>query len=86
MNLRFPIAYASLALLVVMVARDPMTLVRVLGAIGIMSFFNMLYFLRTERSWAFLYGVAYSYFSFFSLFWIFPYAVATVRSRSWMTR
>jgi hyaluronan synthase len=58
----------------------------VLGAIGIMSFFNMLYFLRTERSWAFLYGVAYSYFSFFSLFWIFPYAVATVRSRSWMTR
>jgi len=86
MNLRFPIAYASLALLVLLVMHDPMTLVRVLGAIGLMSLFNMLYFLRTERSWSFLYGVAYSYFSFFTLFWIFPYAALTVRSRSWMTR
>lgn len=86
MNLRFPVAYASLALLVVLVVHDPMTLVRVLGAIGVMSLFNMLYFLRTERSWSFLYGIAYSYVSFFALFWIFPYAALTVRSRSWMTR
>lgn len=86
MNLRYPIAYTSLALLIMLVVHEPMTLVRVLGAIGVMSLFNMLYFLRTERSWSFLYGVAYSYFSFFTLFWIFPYAVLTVRSRSWMTR
>jgi hypothetical protein len=30
--------------------------------------------------------VLYAYFSFFGLFWIFPWAVLTVRSRSWMTR
>jgi hyaluronan synthase len=30
--------------------------------------------------------VLYAYFSFVALFWIFPYAVLTVRSRSWMTR
>jgi hyaluronan synthase len=71
---------------VALVVHDPMTLVRVLAVIGLMSLFNMLYFLRSERSWSFLYGVVYAYFSFFALFWIFPYAVLTVRSRSWMTR
>jgi hyaluronan synthase len=86
MNLRYPIGYASLALLVAMVVRDPAVLARVLLGVGLMSLFNMLYFLRTERSWAFLYGVAYAYFSFFALFWIFPYAAVTVRARSWMTR
>jgi len=85
-NFRFPIAYASLALLVMLVARDGWVLVRVGAAIGAMALFNMLYFLRTERSWAFLYGVLYAYFSFLTLFWIFPYAALTVRSRSWMTR
>jgi hyaluronan synthase len=46
----------------------------------------MLYYLHSERSWDFLYGILYSYFAFFSLFWIFPTAIFTVRSRSWMTR
>ncbi len=85
-NLRYPIGYASLVLLVSLVGRDPAMLGRVMGAIGVMALFNMLYFLRSERSWAFLYGVAFAYFWFFALFWIFPYAVLTVRSRSWMTR
>jgi hyaluronan synthase len=48
--------------------------------------FYTLYFLHSERSREFLYGVLYAYFSFFSLFWIFPYALMTVRSRSWLTR
>jgi len=51
-----------------------------------MSLFNMLYFLRSERSRAFVYGVFYSYFWLVALFWIFPYAALTVRSRSWLTR
>jgi hyaluronan synthase len=86
MNLRYPIGYASIALLFTMVVRDPAVLGRVFLGIGLMSFFNMFYFLRTERSWAFLYGIVYAYFSFFALFWVFPYAAATVRARSWMTR
>ena len=53
---------------------------------GVVSFFYALYFLRSERSPAFLYGVLYSYFDAFLLFWIFPYAVLTVRARSWLTR
>ncbi|MFA6148140.1 MAG: hypothetical protein WC899_08025 [bacterium] len=41
---------------------------------------------RSERSWDFLFGICYGYFSFFALFWIFPFAALTLRSRSWMTR
>jgi hyaluronan synthase len=46
----------------------------------------MLYYLKSERNWEFAYGILYAYFSAFTLFWIFPYALLTLRSRSWMTR
>lgn len=85
-NLRFPVAYATLAMVIGMSIEDPMTLVRVLISIGLASAFYMLYYLRSERSWEFIYGIVYAYFAFFGLMWIFPCAVATVRSRGWLTR
>jgi len=85
-NLRYPVGYVIFVLLIIMSLSEPKTILRVLFAIGIMSAFYMLYYLRSERSWKALYGVFYSYFSFFTLFWVFPYAVLTVRARSWMTR
>ncbi|MCG6538453.1 MAG: glycosyltransferase family 2 protein, partial [Syntrophales bacterium LBB04] len=85
-NLRFPVAYTSLVLLVMHSVKDPTTIIRLVFAIGLVSSVNMLYYLHSERSWDFLYGIFYAFFSFFTLFWIFPYAAATVRSRAWMTR
>lgn len=85
-NLRYPIGYATMALLTVYSFDDPATILRIMCAIGIMSTLNMLYYLRSERSWDFLFGIFYGYFSFFTLFWIFPFAAVTLRSRSWMTR
>ena len=85
-NMRYPVGYATLALLIVLSINSPATILRMLFAIGMMSLFTMFYYLRSERSWDFLYGILYAYFSFFGLFWIFPWAVITVRSRSWMTR
>jgi hyaluronan synthase len=85
-NLRYPVGYATLALLVYFSARDPYTIVRLFLVIGCVSAMNMLYYLRSERSWDFLFGIFYSYYSFLTLFWIFPYAAVTLRSRSWLTR
>ena len=85
-NLRYPIGYISLVLLGILSVHDPMTSVRFLFAMGMMSFLNMFYYLQRERSWDFLYGIFYAYFSFFTLFWVFPYAALTVRSKAWMTR
>jgi hyaluronan synthase len=85
-NLRYPIAYASMLLLIALIAGHPFVLLRMLTAVGLVSFFNTLCYLRSERSPDFLYGVLYSYFSLFALFWIFPYALFTLRARSWLTR
>jgi hyaluronan synthase len=85
-NLRFPVGYISLGLLIVLSFNDPVTVIRFMFAIGMVSFFNMLYYLHSEKSWDFVYGILYAYFSFFTLFWVFPYAALTLRSRSWMTR
>lgn len=85
-NLRHPVNYASLILLASLVVGNPLMIFRVLAAIGLVSLFNMIYYLRTEPSKDFVYGVFYSYFAFFALFWIFPYSAFTLRSRSWLTR
>jgi hyaluronan synthase len=85
-NLRFPVSYFSLVLVIALTVADPFTLLRLLFVMGMTSLLNMLYYLHSEKSWDFIYGVFYSYFAFFSLFWIFPTAIFTVRSRSWMTR
>jgi len=85
-NLRFPISYLALGLMVTLSIEDPWTIVRVLAAIGLASLFYMLYYLKSERNWDFTFGILYAYFSAFTLFWIFPYALLTLRSRSWMTR
>jgi hyaluronan synthase len=85
-NLRYPVAYASLAMLAGIVLHDPWAFVRLLISIGLVSSFYMLYYLRSERSWEFLYGIAYAYFSLFSLMWIFPTALLTARRQGWLTR
>ena len=85
-NLRYPVAYASLVLLFVLCLHDPFTFLRLLLAMGLMTLLNMLYYLRSELSWDAVYGVLYTYYSSFALFWVFPYAVLTVRAQSWMTR
>ncbi len=85
-NGRFPISYSGLAVLPLVLAHDPGITVPMLAVMGGVSLFNMLYYLRSERSLDFLYGVLYAYFYSFALFWILPYALATVRARSWLTR
>lgn len=85
-NLRYPVSYISLALLLTLTLTDPWTLPRMLIAIGLISTLNMVYFIRSERSFGFLWGVVYAYVAVFGLSWIFPYALATVRKRGWLTR
>ncbi|HEY6722240.1 MAG TPA: glycosyltransferase [Burkholderiales bacterium] len=85
-NLRYPVAYASIALWAANALTDPSTLVRMLLAIMVVSLLYVLYYLRSERSWDFVFGILYAYFSFFALTWIFPYAMLTLRTRGWLTR
>jgi len=85
-NLRFPVAYSAIALWAVNALHDPASIVRMLLAIMVVSTLYTLYYLRSERSWDFVFGILYGYFSFFALTWIFPYAALTLRARGWLTR
>ncbi len=85
-NLRFPIGWASLALLTGFAIHDPTALIRFFCVMALFSTLNMFYYWYTERSWLFPYGIIYSYFSFLTLLWIFPYALMTLRVRTWGTR
>ncbi|HEV7490406.1 MAG TPA: glycosyltransferase [Rhodanobacteraceae bacterium] len=85
-NSRYPVAWATLALLSTLIATQPEILLRFCCALLLVSSFNMLYYLRGERTWDFVYGIGYSFFSAFALFWIFPYALCTARTQGWLTR
>ncbi|MBI5584860.1 MAG: glycosyltransferase family 2 protein [Deltaproteobacteria bacterium] len=85
-NLRYPVTWFVLGLLVYRSLQNPGTMLRVFLAIGIFSLLNSLYYLYSERRGDFWYNVVYAYFAFLTLFWVFPYALLTVRSKSWMTR
>lgn len=85
-NATYPISYVGLVMLPLVLEQDPGVSVPMLVAMGAVSLFNVLYYLRSERSLDFIYGVLYAYFYSFALFWIFPYALATVRARGWLTR
>ncbi len=85
-NLRYPVHYACLGLLGVMTPYHPLSLLRLMIVVGLVSAVNTLYYLRSVRSPDFFYGILYAYYSVFGLFWIFPFAVVTVRSRGWLTR
>ena len=64
----------------------PWTILRLLISIGLVPIFSTLYFLHSERSREFLFGVLYAYFYYLSILWIFPYALVTVHNRAWLTR
>lgn len=65
---------------------DPASLVRHLIFIIILAFILSLYYLRTNRSWAFLYGIPYAIIAAFVQWWIVPVSLLTAKDQSWMTR
>ena len=85
-NASYPVSFAGLIVLPVALEQDPTIAGSMFLVAGALALFNVLYYLRTERSLNFVYGVLYAYFYSFALFWIFPYALVTVRSRGWLTR
>jgi hyaluronan synthase len=85
-NLRYPVIYASLVSLPIMIWNEPSVFPRLMLAMGLGAMLSTFHYLRSERSFEYFYAILYSYFWLFTLFWIFPYALITARARSWMTR
>jgi hyaluronan synthase len=85
-QLEYPLTLLFFGLLLASVVVYPLILIKLLAALGVVSLLNLVYYLWLERDLEFVYGVIYSYYAFFLLQWIYPYACLTVRNRYWLTR
>lgn len=85
-QMEYPMTLFFFGVLAASLAAYPLILFKCLAALGVMALLNQVYYLRLERDYEFVYGVIYSYYAFFLLQWIYPYAVVTVRDRRWLTR
>lgn len=65
---------------------NPLFILRHLALIVVVSFFLSLYYLKTNKSLTFLYGIPYALITAFCLWWIVPYAAMTLKNKSWLTR
>jgi hyaluronan synthase len=85
-QLEYPLTLLFFGALVASVAVYPPILIKLLAALGVFSLLNLVYYLWLERDLEFIYGVIYTYYAFFLLQWVYPYACLTVRNRHWLTR
>ena len=85
-ELEFPISLIFIPLLVFAVCLNPLILVKVLAAMAVVSCILCLYYVSSERDLDFVYGVVYSFYTFFLLRWIRPYAFLTLKDGRWLTR
>jgi len=85
-QVEFPLTYFFLGLLIASMAIYPLVMLKFFAALGVVSLIYMLYYIILERDLEFVYGIIYSYYAFFLLQWIYPYAFLTVRNRHWLTR
>lgn len=86
LNFLHPFHIFSLALMVFSFFFQPLFILRHLAFLVISSFFLSLYYLRTNKSPLFLYGIPYAIITAFCLWWIVPYAALTMKNQSWLTR
>ncbi len=85
-QLEYPMSLFFFGVLAASLAAYPAIFFKCLAVLAVISLLNQVYYLWLERDFDFVYGVIYSYYAFFLLQWIYPYAFVTVRDRRWLTR
>jgi len=86
LNFLHPFHIFSFGLITYSFFVHPYFIIRHLVFLILFSFILSLYYLRTNKSTTFLYGIPYGVITAFCLWWIVPYAALTMKNRSWMTR
>jgi len=86
LNLLPPFHLLALGIVVYSFVVNPLFILRHLAVLVASSFVLSLYYLRTNRSLSFLYGVPYAMVTAFFLWWIVPYSALTLKNQSWLTR
>lgn len=85
-QIEFPLTYLFLGVLFMSFYLYPVVMLKFFAGLGVITLFYMYYYYAQERDWEFIYGILYSYFAFFALYWVRPYAFLTLRNSRWLTR
>ncbi|MBI4794513.1 MAG: glycosyltransferase [Deltaproteobacteria bacterium] len=85
-QIEFPLTYLFLGLLFMSFFIYPFVMVKFFAGLGVITMVYMFYYIHQERDLEFVYGILYSYFAFFFLNWVQPYAFITLRNDHWLTR
>lgn len=85
-ELEFPLSLIFIPLLFFAVCLNPIILAKFIAAMAVVSWVFCLYYVSTERDLDFVYGVVFSFYAFFLLRWIRPYALLTLKDGRWLTR
>ena len=75
-----------ITLLILLITFPLLTIITTLAGILIFSSIQMLFFAKNHSIYHSLWAYPYSIFYAFSLFWITPYSIITVRKGGWLTR
>jgi len=68
------------------VIQEPIYVVMVVASITTMASIYMMFYVRSEKDWQFIYGILYAFFYVSILIWILPFATLTLRRTHWGTR
>jgi hyaluronan synthase len=85
-QIEFPLTYLFLGLLLMSFYIYPIVMVKFFAGLGVFTLVWMYYYIHQERDLEFIYGILYSYYAFFFLPWVQPWAFFTVRNGRWLTR
>jgi hyaluronan synthase len=86
MNFLHPFHVLSIFIIFYSFVINPLFIIRHFAFLIAVSFFLSLYYLRTNKSLTFLYGIPFGLITAFFLWWIVPYAALTMKNRSWLTK
>lgn len=85
-QIEFPLTYLFLGMLLVSFWLYPIVALKFFAGLGVLTLVWMYHYIHQERDMDFVYGIIYSYFAFFALNWVQPWAFLTVRNDRWLTR
>jgi len=86
MNFLHPFHLFSVFIIFYSFVINPLFIIRHLAFLIAVSFFLSMYYLRSNKSLTFLYGIPFGLLTAFFLWWIVPYSALTMRNRSWLTK
>ncbi len=86
LNFLHPFHLFSLGIIAYSFLVNPVFMVRHIAFLVISSFVLSLYYLRTNKSMAFLFGIPYGLITAFLLWWIVPFSVLTMKNQDWLTK